>query len=269
MNFFEKILKVLDAEMTEPTMYSWFHIMWLVIVVALCVTVCLLSSKLTAKRTDRIVFITGLVMIALEIYKQFNFSYTYTTDIWDYQWYAFPFQFCSTPMYIMLLAAVIRNEKVRQYLYSYLATFSLFAGIAVMLFPSTVFVDTIGINIQTMVHHGAMVVIGVLMYSSKRLEISNFTIFKAMTVFAVTITMATVGNVLFEAFGNGETFNMFYISKTHGCELPLLSTISENAPYIVFLMTYVLGFSIVSFIVLTISSLLAKKIFEARSKLKA
>ncbi|MBO5212205.1 MAG: YwaF family protein [Clostridia bacterium] len=266
MNFFEKILKFLDAEMTEPTLYGWFHIMWLIIVVSLCVAVCLLSSRLTPKITNRIIFITSLVMIGFEIYKQLNFSYSPNTDTWDYQWYAFPFQFCSTPMYIMLLASVIKSEKIRQYLYAYLATFSLFAGIAVMLFPNTVFINTIGINIQTMVHHGAMVVIGVMMYAGKKLELSYFTALKATAIFAITITLASIGNALFEVLGNGETFNMFYISKTHGCELPVLGTIAEKAPYIVFLMSYVIGFSVVSLIVYIVASFICKKVFKSKTQ---
>ena len=50
---------------------------------------------------------------------------------YNYAWYAFPWQFCSTPMYIGLLAGLSKG-KLHDHFCAYLATFALFAGTAVM-----------------------------------------------------------------------------------------------------------------------------------------
>ena len=93
----------------------------------------------------------------------FSFHVDGSQILFDYQWYAFPFQFCSTPMYIGLLAAVVKRKSLHIRLCSYLATYALFAGICVMAYPVTVFIDTVGINIQTMVCHGSMITTGIVL----------------------------------------------------------------------------------------------------------
>ena len=72
----------------------------------------------------------------------------------------FPFIFVQSPMYIAPIAAFLRPGKVRQAILNFLGTFGLFGGLAVMIYAQPVFITTIGINIQTMVHHGAQVVLG-------------------------------------------------------------------------------------------------------------
>ena len=82
------------------------------------------------------VLITALVVILLEIYKQINYTFSYEGAItFDYQWYAFPFQFCSTPMYVGLLVGLFRKGKIHDALCAYLATYAVFAGLCVMIYP--------------------------------------------------------------------------------------------------------------------------------------
>ena len=135
-------------------------------------------------RFTRIVVLTYSILgIILEIYKQLNFSFNSTSGEWSYQWYAFPFQFCSTPMYVGLIAGCCKEGGFQKFLYSYLATFALFAGLSVMFYPGDVFTRTIGINIQTMVCHGGMVVMGIYLWFSKQVKFEFKTILKALSVF--------------------------------------------------------------------------------------
>ena len=195
----------------------------------------------------------AILVILLEIYKQLNFSYNPTTDTWSYQWYAFPFQFCSTPMYVALVAGCLKGGKFQEWLYSYLATFSLFGGICVMLYPNDVFIGTIGINIQTMICHGGMVVMGLYFLASGLVKLKFTTIFKAMAIFAGLCSLALIMNIIYHATGGTATFNMFFISPYLPCTLPLLSVIYNLVPYPIFLIIYLLGFSLAGFIMLAIA----------------
>ena len=274
VTFFEKILAALDGTMPRPTLYGGYHLLCLGIVVLLCVLVCLTAKGISDKHFNLVIGITAGVLLLLEIYKQFNYSYSPSSDAWDYQWYAFPFQFCSTPMYVMLVAAFMKNGKVKTSLCSFLATYGFFAGASVMFYPSDVFIKTIGINIQTMVHHGMMVVIGVFMYVSGRAECSKKTIFRAIPTFAVLIALALTMNVLFVKLDfSDETFNMFYISPYFDCTLPILDRIYASTPYPVFILVYLLGFTtaggIMPYLVLGAKKLLTKnreKIMRTVSK---
>lgn len=265
VTLFERFLTILDKGMTTPTWGGWYHLLCVAIVIALCALVVLKARNLSEKRVDLILGITAGVLLAFEVYKQFNFSYDHTDDTWGYQWYIFPFQFCSTPMYVMLAASLINNQKVKNSLHSFLATYALFAGTAVMVYPNDVFIETIGINVQTMIHHGTMVVIGVLMYVSGMVKVSHKTILRALPTFGVLVAIALTANVLYGEFGDpDQTFNMFFISPYYPCTLPILSLVYDIVPYPIFLVCYLVGFTTTGYIM----SLCAMSIEKAKGKVK-
>ena len=129
-----------------------------------------------------------------------------------------------------------------------MSTFSLFGGLVVFLYPNDVFVPLIGINLQTMIHHGLQLVLGIffIVYNRKRLSFKYF--FKGVIVFLITFTTALIFNLVFHTFVN-ETFNMFYISPYFECSLPLLSIVYANVPYVVFLLIYFIGFILSALVV--------------------
>ncbi len=246
---FEQLLALLDGRMTTPTSFGWFHCLCIVIVAALCIVSVLKARNISDKAFNGILGVTAGLLLALEVYKQFNFSYDSANDSWSYQWYAFPFQFCSTPMYVMLAAVLIPQKKIRTSLYAFLATYALFAGSAVMVYPGDVFIETIGINIQTMIHHGMMIVIGVFMYASGKVRFSHKTVLYALPTFLTLVSVALTSNIIYGAFGDpNQTFNMFFISPYYPCTLPVLSLIYANTPYLVFLFCYIIGFSTAAYL---------------------
>jgi hypothetical protein len=114
-----------------------------------------------------------------------------------------------------------------------------------------VFIPTIGINIQTMFVHGGMVVIGVLLLVTQTTKIQWKTILKAMIVFGVMVVITLIMNIIWHFVGvEGHSFNMFFISPWYNCELPILQMVQDSTPYIVFLLAYVIGFSLCATIVL-------------------
>lgn len=245
MNFFEKIVHAFSADMPKPSMYGWFHIMFLVLTIGLTVFLCLKCRDCKAKTFKWIVASAWIVMLVLEIYKQIDFSFHFVEELgggyWDYQWYAFPYQLCSTPLYVLPLVAFCKQGKFRDSCMAYISTFALFGGLVTMIFPATVFVETIGINIQTMTHHGLQIVLGIfiLVHERKRLDFKFF--LRAIYVFGVAMAIAMVLNLSVHA-GITEEFNMFYISPYFPCSLPLLDLIYAKTPYAVFLLIYIIGF---------------------------
>ena len=249
MRFLQHTLRLLDASMKTPGLFGWFHLLWLGITAAATIMLCRYG-----KGKERTVILwTTLLVIFFEIYKQINFSFSYTKGItFDYQWYAFPFQFCSTPMYVGLLAALTKG-KLHKALCSYLSTFALFAGLCVMFYPGDVFIDTIGINIQTMICHGSMVVIGSYLLSTGYVQLTYKTVLKALPVFAVCVFLATGLNELAHITGLKETFNMFFVSPYWDCTLPLYNLIHESVPFPLNLVIYIAGFTVAAWIVLMLA----------------
>lgn len=252
MSFFETILRIFDYKMTTPGLFGWFHIMWILLVIGCSVGLCLLHKK-RAPSVPKVVLVISVIVALLEVYKQINYSFSYKDGIaFDFQWYAFPFQFCSTPMYVGLLAGIIRKGKLHDALCAYLATFSVFAGICVTVYPGDVFVSTMGINIQTMICHGSMIVLGVYLFYSGHVKASLGTLLKAIPVFAVCVGLAAVMNEIAYISGllEQETFNMFFISPHCDPSLPVYSTVQNLLPFPWCLLVYILAFTAASGIIL-------------------
>ena len=250
-----KFLELLQLAMKEPTNYSWFHLLFWGIVVSFIIFLCSKYKNPDNQTKIKILKVFTFTLIGFEIYKQLVFSYRIVDGsiTWNYQWYIFPFQFCSTPMYAGLIALYAKKKSTSEKALAFLATYSLFAGLAVMLYPNDVFVSTIGINIQTMTHHGGMLVIGVYLLYSKVVPIKIETIKKASVLFLIFLLTALLLNIIIYKADINEVFNMFYISPYYKCSLPILNIIYEKIPYVLFLLTYSLGFMGVAGIVLAIS----------------
>ncbi len=237
--------------MKKPQLYGTFHVISLVLTIVLIVL--LLKVKASKKNIRCILFVTSVIVIVLEVYKQLYFSVDINEGItFNYNWNVFPWQFCSTPMYIGLLAAIMKNKKIHYRMCCYLSTYALMAGICVMLYPSSVFTENIVINIQTMVNHGTMVSIGVYLLLCNYVKCEKKTLIEAFKVFVICILIAIILNELAYVLGilNEYSFNMFYISPYVKGELPVFGLIQQIVPYPISLMIYVFGFTLGSGIIL-------------------
>ncbi len=252
LQFLGKILDILNAQMPQPQMYGLFHLSFFALSVILGVFLCIKFKNPSEKFVRKLLLIVSLTVIALEVYKMINYTFTYDGERInaDFQWYAFPFQFCSTPMYVGFLAAVLRNKRVHEALCAYLATFALFAGFCVMFYPSTVFIGTIGINIQTMICHGSMVTVGMFLLGSGYVKAEHKKIIPAATIFAIFIVIALILNEI--AFLSGlletEEFNMFYISPHLEGSLPVYCEVQKVVPFPWCLFIYLGAFSLAAYI---------------------
>ena len=246
--------------MPTPEPFGWFHLLMFGLTIITTILFCIFFRNVNDKTFRKIIFICWIVFLVFELYKELtyviNWNFDETGKLIDvsYSWYAFPFQFCSTPFYILPFIVFLPNGKIRDAFMAYTASFVLFAGIIVMLIPGDVFVQQIGIDIQTMVHHGLQVVLGVYVavYNRKRYEgkfkdILNW-YWPGLVVFACMATVAIILNESVFASGvlDGQTFNMFFISSHFPCTLPILSMFANDIPYLAYLCVYLFGFAIVA-----------------------
>lgn len=241
MKMLESIISFLQFRMQRPTIYGWFHILCIVCVIG--VTIFLVLKKYDVKKT---LLVLSTIMLLFEVYKQLSFSFN--DGKWEYQWYAFPFQFCSVPMYIAFIASFVKNSKIEKCLYGFLATYGLVAGIGVMAYPVTVFIEEILINIQTMVHHGFMVVIGLVLLINGHVKLNYQTIINGFWVFLIAVCIAVSVNTVTYLIDFEGGLELFFISPFHASSLPVFSTIYPLMPYPIFLVLYLLVFTIGGFI---------------------
>jgi hypothetical protein len=266
--FWVRVLEILDTPMTTPSPYGWFHLLFFALSVVVGVLLCVYLKE-AEKYAPRIILVTAVTALLLEVYKMINFGFSYEDGIsYAFPWYAFPWQFCSTPMYVGLLAGIVRRGAVHRSLCAYLATYALFAGLYVMIHPNSVFIDTVGINMQTMICHGSMITIGIYLYATGYVKLSHKTILKAIPVFAVTLSMALIMNEVMYHSGwlNGEEFNMFYISPYFENFLPIYSDIHKAVPSPWNILIYIAGFTAAAYLMLLIAMGVGKLLHKCRRK---
>lgn len=269
MNLFEKILCFLQKEMPEPTPFGWYHLLCIGIMLLFIVILFIRRKKHNDKQLKIVLATYGIIVLVLEILKQLTWSFNYDpiTQLitWDYEWYAFPFQLCTTPIYISLICLFLKKGKLRDALLSYLAFFTILGSISTILLPESCFVEDILVNIHTMYLHLGSFVISVYLLFTKEVKLNKKNFISATIVFLSLTTIAEILNISIYHSGilNGETFNMFYISPYFISSLPVFDIIQENVPYIIYLLIYIvaltLGALIIYFISLGINKLLSKK----------
>jgi len=280
MNFIEKIIYGMKWTMETPTNFGWFHIMFIVLIFGLTLYLAIFQRKCNDKLVRIICFSAWAICFLFEVYKQLEFSFSYdpSTGVktWDFRWYSFPFQFCSSPLYILPFIVFLPEGKIRDSFIAYTTTFVMFAGIAVFCYPNDVFISTVMIDIQTMVHHGLQIAIGVFLLVHEQKKINIFYYLRGCIVFAgMSVVAIALNSIMYYAvpeIHNGSTFNMFFISPHFPSTLPVLSSIYASAPYPVFLLCYLIGFSAAALIVDLVYMLvkfIMRKVNESKNKPQA
>lgn len=233
--------------MNTPKVYGLFHCFWLVLSIIFIIILYSKKNKYGENKLKIVLGVYGIVALILEILKQLIWSFNYDpiTNIikWDYEWYSFPFQLCTTPIYVCIICLFLKKNNIRESLLSYMAYITILGGIATMIMPTSCFVSDILVNIHTMwLHCGSFVVsVYLLMSGEVVLDIKN--LINGIKVFIFFVLIAMLLNVLINNIGilNSETFNMFYISPYFESTLPIFNIIWKNVPYIIFLLIYIIS----------------------------
>ena len=252
MSVFEKILHALQFHGDAPTNYGLFHICFLVLTLAVTIFLVWRFKNASDKTVRKILLAFWITVVVFEIYKQLDFSMVVTDGVanWSYQWYALPFQFCSTIFYTLPFIIFLPDGWLRKAFIAFFTTFTFFAGFAVMLYPGDVFSPDIGVSVQTMIHHGTQVALGIFLtaHSLKNVKFRHLGI--ALAIFYVFCGIAmilneSVHNLIVAGEIVGE-FNMFFISPYYNCTLPILADIYKAVPYPAFLAIYMVGFALIA-----------------------
>ncbi len=227
----------------RPTRFGAFHLASLAVIFCLCVLMVLFRRRLPRgeRNLRRMLLLFGVGLLFLEIGKQVTYSYTPGVG-WDYNWNRFPFQFCSTPIYVALIGMCLPSGRVRRALLAFLATYSPVAGCAVLFYPAAdVFHEIVFLDLHTMLWHGGMLLFGLYLWLTEAVRPTKGSVLGAAMVYLPMPCVALLLNELEHAtnFAGDAVFNLFYISRHGDCMIPLLSWVQDNAPYAVFFLSYV------------------------------
>lgn len=161
----ENVIRFFQAKSPEPQPWGMYHLLCLGVLAALVAALIAGGRRLrkSPKTVRRLTACLGSVLLAAEILKQI-FSSVQISDgkiIWDYPWHIFPFQLCSTPLYVCIALFFLPEGRVRRALCCYLGTFGIVGGAVVMAAPESVYITSLFINVHTMVWHTGLILLHV------------------------------------------------------------------------------------------------------------
>lgn len=233
-----------------PEAGSWFHFAGIALAIVLCVVLCrFLARKHDETIDDRVILCIEALLLASEVVKQFFWYNVYGYFRMD----TFPFQFCSVPLYIGLVGALVRNKTVKELCYKFLAFYGAIGGISFLVMPATLHTYWPFISLQSMIWHVLLITMAVYLIVSRGYgKKFGGDLFGALIIFLICVAIAVVLNELVYHFylrdmllqfpERTDSFPMFFISRHYPTLLPVLGLVQENCPYPVFVAVYILAF---------------------------
>jgi len=175
------------------------------------------------QKIDKILFITGIVMLVSEIWKQY--CLTFVVNNGTYDWWYFPFQLCSIPMYLLICLPLTHKRKVRSIIYTFLMDYSLLCGIFVFFDTSGMFYPYLPLTIHSFLWHFLLIGLGITAGLSGQADYSSCGFWKGSLIFTAGCMVATGFNVIFNPYG---PVNMFYISPYYNMTQSIFGIIADR-----------------------------------------
>jgi len=163
--------------------------------------------KTLAQKPMAIFLYSGILMLASEAWKQW--CLTYMLGGGHYNWWYFPFQLCSIPMYICLILPWIKHEKIQGALLTFLMDFGLLAGIFVFFDTSGMHYPYMPLTVHSYLWHFGLIFLGICAGCTKKADYSRAGFLKSAGIYLACSFLATLCNLAFYPYG---MINMFYIS---------------------------------------------------------
>ena len=174
------------------------------------------------RKNDRLFFMFGILMLASEIWKQW--CLTYIVNHGTYDWWYFPFQLCSIPMYVCLLAPWVKNEALYNAMMSFLMDFGLLGGIFTFFDTSGMHYPYLPLTIHSFLWHFTLIFLGLTAGWKHAASASWKSYRQCVYIYVFCCCIATVLNV---SVNNPAGINMFFINPYYKMSQVVFRNISH------------------------------------------
>ena len=225
--FLQSILRMTAWPMTPPAPYSAFHILLTVFGAGLAFSFARVFGKKIRSMASpepyfrHILFSCGVFLALMELYKQ---AFLYVIEFQGhFDWWYFPFQLCSVPMYICLAAPLLRSGQSFRRAATFLQDFGLLGGIMALAVPPGLMHPYWTMTLHGFIWHFILLFLGLLscMTGIASHEWRDYA--KILPSFFLCCLTACVINI---AAGPNADADMFYISPFHPSSQPVFHEIA-------------------------------------------
>lgn len=231
--------------MEKPKAYGPFHLTWFILGIAVCILLGWKLRKLGDKGNRILLVGVGIFLIVCEVYKQL-FYYYYIGER-SYQWWIFPFQLCSVPMYLCVIAPLLKPGKVQQGMYHFMMTFNLLGGFMGLVEPSGLSHEYWTLTLHAFIWHTMLIFIGVYLGLSDRTQCTKKDFKLAVYTFVSLAAVAFCINLIFRDISGG-SINMFFVGPSNS-SLLVFSTISKMFGWYISTILYILAVCLGAFVI--------------------
>lgn len=208
IEFLDRFFEGSMFPMTPPPAYGVFHICYTLIGFALCAFIAWKIRNIGDKGAKWLIFSFGLFLSLTEVYKQL-FLYFNSADH-TYNWGELPFQLCSVPMYLCLIAPWLKPGKLQRGMYSFMVLFNLLGGGISFAEPSGLLLHDWFSTIHALFWHMSLVFIGLFLCFSQRGATKKGDYKGAALTFIALCGVAFTINWSVQSF-LGKHINMFFV----------------------------------------------------------
>jgi len=247
-NWLEKFITSTAWEMTRPKPYGAFHLIFVFVGLALCVLFAWRLRNADEKTNRRLLVTIGITLMVSEVYRQL--FQCIQVGKGEFQWWAFPFQLCDMPMYLCVIAPLLKKGKVQQGMYNFMVAYNLLGGFMALVEPSGLTHEYITLTFHAFIWHILLVFIGLYLALSNRAGARMKDYWSATATFLVLCCVAFGINVALRDVSNGTT-NMFFVGPSDS-SLVVFKDISKRFGWYVSTMLYIPSVCLGAFLVFSL-----------------
>ena len=190
----------------------------------------------------KVLSVTGWILILLEAYKQLFIYYVINSGVYD--WWFFPFQLCSVPMYLCILLP-FTHGSLRSTFLTFMSGYTFISSVAALIFPQDYLRSYITLTAHGFIWHGLLLFISLTIFmtgnalpaaTGRGFANDLKAILRAAMLFAVLCAAAVIINAAAEpamqsAYTAGliphDYAAMFYLNPFHISPQPLVSDVQK------------------------------------------
>jgi len=228
MSLPEWLVRLLQAtawKMDPQPLFGPFH---LFIVLLSVLIPCILTGqqKKDPAKAEHHLFLIGILLLVLELYKQ-AFYYVVVNHM-QYDWWIFPFQLCSTAMYLCLLLPITKG-RFHQTILTFLFDFSLPGALLALLLPEDMLRPYWMMTIHGFLWHAILIYISLTVYKQHLADTSWKGFRDAAVLYLLLASIAIELNTIITPLAAyGSRPNYFYISPYEKTGQFFFRTVAER-----------------------------------------
>jgi hypothetical protein len=268
----QRILEYTAWRMDAPAMFGAFHITAALAAVLFAAAGAVCAKRLSDSGRVKLLSACGWVLAAMEAYKQLFLYYAVNNGVYD--WWYFPFQLCSVPMYLCILLPLLFRGRsgisspAASTVLTFLAVFTFTGATAALIMPEDFLRSYVTLTLHGFIWHGILLFISFTVLLSDMEDLSPRGFARAALLFLMMCAIAVCINIHAEpvmaaSYSEGLIRNpyaaMFYLNPYHLSPQPLVDTIQKSAGIPLGLALYVISIIAVSGLL----CLLFRRLFSA------